>query len=176
MTKRLVLHLGFAVLAAALFARVVVEAVAADERRAKANAEIAEWVEKWPDFLQSQIDEQSREEANQISADPASLLTALNCSSMEVFDYARPARNGFVCASQGRAAHPITVFVYDAGVAETVRQARTTRACERARLAGRSATYVLTTDELFVWTTSPSAVEASGVSEQFSKLDSRTCS
>lgn len=176
MIKRLVLHLGFAVLAAALVTRVVVEAVAADDRHAQAKAEIEEWVQKWPDFFQGQIDEQARAEASRISADPASLLTSLNCSSMEVFDYARPARNGFVCASQGRAAHPITVFIYDAGVAETVRQDRTTRACERARQAGRPATYVLTTDELFVWTTSSSAVEASGVSEQFTKLDSRSCS
>jgi hypothetical protein len=176
MTKRLVLHLGFAVLAAALVTRVVVAVVAADDRHAQASAEIAEWIEKWPDFLQSQIDEQGRDEANQISADPASLLTSLNCSSREVFDYARPARNGFVCASQGRPAHPITVFIYDAGAAETVRQERTNRACEKARQAGRPATYVLTTDELFVWTTSSSAVEASDVSEQFIKLDSRICS
>jgi hypothetical protein len=176
MTKRLVLHLGFAVLAAALVARVVVEAVTADDRHAQASAEIEEWVEKWPDFFQNQIDERAREEANQISADSASLLTSLNCSSMKVFDYAPPARSGFVCASQGRPAHPITVFIYDAGAAETVRQERTTRACEKARLAGRPATYVLTTDELFVWTTSSSAVEASDVSKQFIKLDSSFCS
>ena len=176
MIKRLALHLGFAVLAAALVARVVVEAVAADDRRAQANAEIKEWVEKWPDFFQSQIDEQAREEANRISADPTSLLTSLNCSSMKVFDYAQPARNGFVCASQGRAAHPITVFIYDTGAAEAVRQDRTTRACEKARQAGKPATYVLTTDELFVWTTSSSAVEASGVSENFTRLDSLSCS
>jgi len=176
MIKRLALHLGFAVLAAALVARVVVEAVAADDRHAQAKAEIEEWVQKWPDFFQSQIDEQAREEANRISADPANLLTSLNCSSMKPFDSESPARSGFVCASQGRAAHPITVFIYASGAAEAVRQDRTTRACEKARLAGKPATYVLTTDEIFVWTTSSSAVEASNVSEQFTRLDSLSCS
>ena len=175
MSKRLVLHLGFVVLAAALVARVIVEAVAADERRARANAEIAEWVAKWPEFAQTEVDDQARDEANRISADPANVASSLNCSKVEPFTVAKPARNGFVCSSEGRAAHPLTVFIYDPGVAPSASESRTRRACEKARAAGQPFVYVLSTETLFVYTTSAQAVEVSAVAGLFTTFDARRC-
>lgn len=172
---RRLLHAGFAVLAGILVARAVVETVRADERRANASEEISRFLDNQSPADPDGVDVQGSGSGTSTNNDSAGVANSLNCSNVEPFVVAKPARNGFVCFSQGRAAHPMTVFIYDPGVAPTVSEARTRRACEKANAAGQPLVYVLTTGALFVYTTSSQAVTASAVSGPFTAFDARTC-
>jgi hypothetical protein len=176
MLMRRLLHAGFAVLAGILVTRAVVETVRADARRARASEEISRSLDNQSPVNSDGVDDAAGSGPMTLTgSDAASVANSLNCSNVEPFVVAKPARNGFVCFSQGRAAHPMTVFIYDPGVAPTVSGARTRRACEKANAAGQPLVYVLTTGALFVYTTSSQAVTASALSGPFTAFDARTC-
>jgi hypothetical protein len=176
MSMRRLLHIGFAVLAGMLVARSVVETVRADVRRARASEEFSK-------FLDEQSPENSDGDDGTAGAgsgtltgnDAASVASSLNCSKVEPFVVAKPARHGFVCSSEGRAVRPLTVFIYDPGVAPSASETRTRRACEKARAAGQPIVYVLSTEALFVFTTSAQAVEASRAAGLFTTFDTQRC-
>ena len=173
---RRLLHAGFAVLAGILVTRAVVESVRADARRARASEEISRSLDNQSPVNSDGVDDAAGSGPMTLTgSDAASVANSLNCSNVEPFVVAKPARNGFECFSQGRAAHPMTVFIYDPGVAPTVSGARTRRACEKANAAGQPLVYVLTTGALFVYTTSSQAVTASALSGPFTAFDARTC-
>lgn len=173
---RRLLHICFAVLAGILVARAVVETVRADERRTKASEEIARFLDEQSP-VNSDGDDGAEGSGTEVmtSSDVASVASYLNCSKVEPFAVAKPARNGFVCSSEGRAAHPLTVFVYDPGVAPSASESRACRARNVAHKAGQAFVYVLSTEALFVFTTSSQAVESSAVAGLFTTLDARRC-
>jgi len=176
MSMRRILHIGFAVLAGILVARAVVETVRADARRARANEEISRLLDEQSPADSDGDDGAAGSGSGTLTGnDAASVASFLNCSKVEAFVVAKPARNGFVCSSEGRAAHPLTVFVYDPGVAPSASESRTCRARDVAHKAGQPIVYVLSTETLFVFTTSPQAVEASIVAGLFTTFDARRC-
>jgi len=175
MKMRRLLHIGFGVLAGLLVIRAVALTVMIDERRADA-------IEHLSQVLNDETDSSVGDSATAgtgatalLGGDAETIAGTLNCSAMQPFDVAPPARSGFVCASQGRSTHPLTVFVYDQGMAAQASNVRIQRACEKAHSVGRTAVYVLSTEGLFVYTTSLDAVQASDVPDLFIELDSQAC-
>jgi len=173
---RRLLHICFAALAGILVARAVVETVRADARRAKAAESISQVLNSLSPTSPVDADPRAAGVGSSANHDPESVSNSMNCTSIDFFEVAPPARTGFVCFSQGRTAHPLTIFMYDPGLAPTVNKERTRRACDKARTAGQRFVYLLSTDALFVYTTSSQAMEASAMSGRFEALDARTCS
>ena len=171
---RRLLHTGFAVLASILVARAVVETARADERRARVSDELSMLLDN---HTPADADGVAHDSGLGIptSTDATSVANSLNCSNVESFVVAEPARTGFVCFSESRAAHPLTAFIYEPGVAPEVLEVRTRRACAKALSVGQSVVYLLTMEALFVYTTSRQAVAASPLSDRFVALDARTC-
>lgn len=175
MSMHRLLHVVFALLAGLLVARAVVETVRADERRVRAVEELSNSLD---DQLYLDSDDPNGRVSgskSSTSIEPADLASSLNCSDVAPFGVAEPARSGFVCFSESRAAHPLTAFIYEPGVASEVLEVRTRRACAKALSVGQSVVYVLTMETHFVYTTSPRAVAASPLSDRFMALDARTC-
>jgi len=176
MSMRRLLHIGFAVLAGILVARAAVETVRADARRDRANEEISRLLdEQSPENSDGDDGAAGAGSGTLTGNDAASVASSLNCSKVEPFVVAKPARNGFVCSSEGRAAHPLTVFVYDPGIAPSASESRTCRARDVAHKAGQPIVYVLSTEALFVFTTSTQAVEASRAAGLFTTFDTQRC-
>lgn len=103
---------------------------------------------------------------------------ALNCSNQRGFDVARPATRGYTCRSEGKAAHPFSVFEYSGGTKLEVLNSRRLAACRKGREHGSAVVHVLAVQDapgVFVYTLSERAVANSKLASMFETLNSRDC-